>query len=102
MFETIDLNVHKNLCAILDVASGTERCEYDRRKSIRAAGYLAQALHELLKRAFLLVMVAVADTHPPGMPPDSGGHEQETQVCRRQRGVPHGLKRGALLTVEQL
>ena len=47
-------------------------------------------------------MVAVADAHPPGMSPDSGGHEQEAQARRRQRGVPHGLHRGARLAVEQL
>jgi hypothetical protein len=61
----------------------------------------AQTIHELLKRAFLLVMVAIADAHPAGMAPDSGGQEQEAQPRRGQRGVLHSFHRDALLATEQ-
>ncbi len=49
-------------------------------KSIRSASDFAQAIHELLKDILLLVMVAVADAHPAGMSPDSGGQGQELAV----------------------
>src|ERR1019366_6860428 len=49
----------------------------------------------------LLIVIAVADTHPPGMAPDLGREKQEPQACRRQRGVLERCHLGVLLAIEQ-
>ncbi len=53
---------------------------------IRSANDFAQTVHELLKRALLLIMVAVADIHPAGMALDAGDQEERAQSRRGQRG----------------
>jgi hypothetical protein len=78
VFETVDLRVHKKLCAILDVESGTSWGVVDGSQPIGSASDFAQTVHELLKGAFLPVMVAVADAHPAGVAPDAGGQARNS------------------------
>src|SRR5260370_42072955 len=53
-----------------------------------------------MKEPLVLVVIAIADTHPSGMPPDLGRHEQEPQPRRRQRRVSHRSYFGAFLAIE--
>jgi hypothetical protein len=71
------------------------------RESVSAGGDRAQALHQPVEKAALLVMVAIADAYTPGMPPDLGCQEQEPQPRRRPGGMRYVRALGGFLPLEQ-
>src|SRR5215831_6870117 len=81
--------------------SGECRLQH-RQEAVAAKRNSTHPAHQAMKESLLLVVIAIADTHSPGMPPDLGCHEQEPQPRRRQRGVSHRSDFGAFLAIEQL
>lgn len=58
-----------------------------RHKSVGSADDRAQPLHESLEEILFRVMVAVADSHSSGVPPDSRRQKQKLQACGGERGM---------------
>jgi DNA methylase len=66
--------------------STAERASNHRRESRLSFDHRPQPIHQALHDTFLRVVIAVADAHPAGMPPDLGRQEQEAQPAGWQLG----------------
>src|ERR1017187_3125174 len=54
-----------------------------RQESIAAWRYPSHPIHQTMEEPLVLVVIAITDSHSPGMPPDLGRQKQEPQPRRR-------------------
>ena len=88
--------------AILAFAGSAECGLHHRQEAVAARRNSPHTVHQAMKEPLVLVVIAVADAHPSGRPPDLGRHEQEPRPRRRQCRVSHRSDFGAFLAIQQL
>jgi hypothetical protein len=71
-----------------------------RLKFLRTPNDLSQSIHQPLEQAALGILITVADAHSPGVAPDLGRQEQETQTGYWQCSVLQILHFALLVALE--
>src|SRR6266436_4074303 len=61
--------------------SACQRFGEHRQETCRPFRDITKAFHQSLKQSALRILVAIADSYPPGMLPDLGGHEQKNAIA---------------------